>query len=349
LLRYGPKRHRLSRADYNKAKTLKAQQAKDVDRSAALATQIAEQQGQISAMMQEADATAKQLTRQSVDLQGEKIDLLVRESETASLAARGREEIARAKAKTSSAEAMTAAITVGIKAIDDREIDYLPATREKRAGLSFGPTAPTEKTKRERLMATIMPAFDMLVGVASRVFGIRKREAALAEAEAAQVKQEPAQKDEASELRRRANVIATAIERTGKAAPGPLQNVAEGQSAAMEEASFPGAWAIAPGARPDDLSKRLNATTNLDLRAAYQATRDAVLITDEHAPLRARFDLGLRVLAANADDRGFDLETGRQDLAKAKRPEVAALHVDQFSEPIKVRVQERERQRLRGS
>ena len=163
------------------------------------------------------------------------------------------------------------------------------------------------------------------------------------------MQRERAQNEAAAELRRRANVIVTAIKRSGKTAPGPLQHVADGQSAAMEEASFPGAWAIAPGARPDDLEKRLNATTNLDLRAAYQATRGAVLITDEHAPLRVRFDLGLRVLAANAADRGFDFETGRQDLAKAKRPEVAALHVDQFAEPIKVRVQERERQRLRGS
>ncbi|KKL56913.1 hypothetical protein LCGC14_2240690, partial [marine sediment metagenome] len=84
------------------------------------------------------------------------------------------------------------------------------------------------------------------------------------------------------------------------------------------------------------LRERLSETTNLGLRATYQATRDAVRLVEEDDPLRFRFATGLEVIKLNAAERGFDLETGRQDMTKANDPKIAALHTDQFMEPFKV-------------
>lgn len=349
LLRFGPKRNRLSRADYKKLMSMKAQQAKDVQRSATLAVQIDKQHAEIRTVVRDAGETAKHLTRQSVALAGDKIDLLLRESEAASLAAEARERITHGKALTTAGKALDNAIRRGVQAIDDREIDYRPATPEQPDGLTFGPKAPKEKAKRHKLMEVIKPAADMLIGFARRVFRLRQREDLLATSEKAQIEMQEAQDVKAAELRRHASVVAAAMKKAGHLPPSTLQIIADGGTAQYYESSFPDAWAVAEDAKVKDLMQRVDAVKNLDLRNAFQATRDAVKLIEQNEELEQRFTRGLRVIEASAKARGFDLETGCHEPEKATDPARAMLHLDQLPRPDGATGLVRERQRVRGS
>ncbi|WOI56726.1 hypothetical protein [Palleronia sp. LCG004] len=349
LLRYGPKRHRLSRADYQKAKAAKAQQAEDAKRSKILAIEISGQEKQLAAIVKEAAESARHLAREKASMAGDKVDLLVREHEVASLAVQAREEISRGQSVASTAEARIRALTVGTRAIEERQIDYRPGDRDRREGLTFGPAAPADKKERGKLKDAIRPAFDVLVGFARRVFRLRQREEAHAELEAESERRACKRDHQDAETRRRAGVVAAALRAKQKPVPEPLEAVTAGTPPTMTEASFPDAWSISSGAKPDEIRERLNKTTNLQLRTAWMATRDAVQLADGNGSLRDRFALGLRVIEANAEDRGFNLESGRQTLDTAKRPEVAALHRDEFTGPVKVANAAKERQRVRGS
>lgn len=68
----------------------------------------------------------------------------------------------------------------------------------------------------------------------------------------------------------------------------------------------------------------------------------------DDAALKAKFELGIKVIEAGADQRGFDLETGRQDVSTALSPDLAALHTDQIEEGPTVIRRDRQRQRVRG-
>ncbi|MEE4209638.1 MAG: hypothetical protein V2I43_10260 [Parvularcula sp.] len=349
LLRYGPKRHRLSRAEYQKAKAFKASQAEDARRSKALEAEISDQRGKLSAILREADETSREISRRTTEIQKERIDLLVREHEVSGIAAKAKQEIERAESVASSATEWRKALRVGMKSIEKREIDYQPPKQDRDEGLQFGPAAPKDEARRDKLRSRIMPAFDVLVGFARRIFQVRRREEALAKAEARQKAVAMAQELKAAELRRQANVVAAAMLQADRVPPEPLAGVAFETPGIMTEECFPGAWAIASDTAPDTLRKRLNATTNLELRTAYQATRDAVRLCEDDDGLRARYATGKRVIEMNAADRGFDLETGRQDLKKAKCPEIAQLHRDEFVKPMKVVEKSLHRVRTRGS
>ncbi|MGK7653818.1 hypothetical protein ACSQ76_15795 [Roseovarius sp. B08] len=331
LLRRGPRATRLSTAEYNKLKAAKEQQAKDAARSAKLAAQIGRQEDQIRKMLREAGAEAQDLTRQSVELQADKVGVLVQASEAATTKARGEEEIERGARQAADAEALKKAMLRGWDAVENREVDYQEKTEEKREGLKFGPNAPVEKNDRASLIDAILPAYDFVLDIAKRAFGRREDEAA----------RETARRKEEAELRRRAAVVAEGLERSQQAVPEALREVANAEAATYSEASFPGAWAISPGADPKKVGERLNATTNLDLRAAYMATRDAVRLLEGDAPLRAKFEIGMQVLEGGAAHRGFDLNTGRQDIGKALSPDLAARHRDQIEEGPKVKRKDR--------
>ncbi len=75
LLRFGPKRQRLTRADYKKLTKAKAQQAKDRDASAALTGRIAAQEAKLSGILSEAADTRSALAIETSALGGEKLDL----------------------------------------------------------------------------------------------------------------------------------------------------------------------------------------------------------------------------------------------------------------------------------
>ena len=301
LLRFGPKRYRMTRAEYQKALAVKDRQARDEKRRA--------------------ESTAA-FHEQVTAIEGEKIDLLVRETEAARMSAQGRLEITRAEELASSAAERAAALECGIEAIEARQIDYRPGTQKRREGLEFGPQAPEAEEERRSLKDRIMPAFDALVGFARRVFGVRQRE--------------EAQEAKAAELRRRAAIVEASMSKSQQVVPEGLTALAAGETLPLDEESFPGAWAIPREADTLALRKRLDATPNLELRAAHQATRDAVLLTEDGDELRDRFVNGVKIIETNAAERGFDLDTGRQDMKKATNPKVAALHTDQFPEPIKV-------------
>lgn len=335
LLRVGPHASRLSTAEYNRVKAAKAQQAKDAARSASLAAQIGRQEEQIRKMLRAAGEAARDLTRQSVKLQAEKVGVLVQATEAARTKARGEEEIERGARQAADAEALKKAILRGWDAVENREVDYQEKTEEKREGLKFGPNAPAKNNDRASLIDAIRPAYDFVVDIARRAFGRRKEEAS----------REAARRKEEAELRRRAAVIAEELERTRQAVPVALREVANAEATAYSEDSFPGAWAISPGADPQKVGERLNATTNLDLRAAYMATRDAVRLVEDDAVLRTRFEIGMKVLEAGAAQRGFNLVSGRQDITKALSPDLAALHRDQFREGPKVIRRDRTRVR----
>lgn len=348
LMRFGPRIGRMTTAEYKKLKQVREAQAKDARRSALLAAQMEEQKGEIREVMQIAKDTEMALRQQSGSLQAEKIDLLVRENEAATLAAHGREEIERGRSMASTAKAVEAAMTRGMQAVEDREIDYRPALNRKPEKLVFGPKAPEEKSARVKLSEAIKPAYDMLLGFARRVFGIREREMALAAADAEGAARQDALDVEEAELRRRASIVDAAVRRAGQASPASLQDVIAGKGVILSEESFPGAWTITPDEKLDDLKKRLNATTNLSLRAAYQATQDAMLLTETDPALRSRFTLAVQVIETNAEQRGFDLVTGRQDLDKATMSDIAALHRDELLEVTPVKQQIPVRQKIRG-
>ena len=331
LLRMGPGAERLTTAEYNVRMAAQEQAAKDQMRSEALAAQITRQEDQIRKMLREAGAAAQDLTRQSVELQIDKVGVLVQANEAATTKAQGEEAIERGARQAADAEALQKAMLRGWDAVENREVDYQEKTEEKREGLKFGPNAPVEKNDRASLIDAIRPAYDFVVDIAKRAFGRRKEEAS----------REAARRKEEAELRRRAAVVAEELERSRQAVPEALREVANAEAAAYSEASFPGAWAISPGADPKKIGERLNATTNLDLRAAYMATRDAVRLLEGDAPLRAKFEIGMQVLEGGAAHRGFDLNTGRQDIGKALSPDLAAQHRDQIEEGPKVKRKDR--------
>lgn len=99
---------------------------------------------------------------------------------------------------------------------------------------------------------------------------------------------------------------------------------------------FPDAWAIEKNADQKALSERFNEAANLDLYSAYRANRDAVLLCEDDPALLGDYSRGLHSIEAIAGLRGFDLETGKHDAAKAKDPALATQHVDQLPDSTKV-------------
>lgn len=301
LLRFGPKRARLTRAEYRKALVVKDRQAKDEKRRR---------------------ESSETFGGQLLEIGSAKIDLLARENDVARLTAQGHADLRRAERLEATATEKTDAFECGIQAIEERQIDYRPATEDDLEGLGFGPKAPEAENDRRSLMDRITPAFDLLIGFARRVFRVRERE--------------NAQKTEAAELRRRAMVVENLMSKARQTVPEGIAAIVAGAALPLDEDSFPGAWAISTDVNIPALRKRLAATTNLDLRSAYQATRDAMLLSDEDEVLQRKYANGVKVIEVNAAERGFDLETGRQNMKTAANPKVAALHTDQFMEPIKV-------------
>lgn len=327
LLRRGPGAERLTTAEYNARKAAQEQTARDHERSDALAAQITHQEDQIRTMLREAGAASQDLTRQSLELQTDRVAVLVQANEAAATKARGEEEIERGTRQAADAEALKNAMLRGWDAVENREVDYREKTEEKVEGLQFGPNAPTAKRERTSLIDAIRPAYDFVLDIARRAFGQRKEE---------ELRQVARRKEEA-ELRRQAAVVAQELERSRQAVPKVLREVEGTEAVTYAEESFPGAWAISAKADPKKIGERLNATPNLHLRKAYMATRDAVRLVDDDAELRARFEIGMKVLETGAAQRGFDLGTGRQDVSKALSPDLAALHRDQFEDVGKVR------------
>lgn len=78
-----------------------------------------------------------------------------------------------------------------------------------------------------------------------------------------------------------------------------------------------------------ELDKRLRAMTNKDVRVMAVGTRDLVDFL-EPGETRDAANRGWVVLQHEASQRGLDLESGRQNLGKAKDKERAELHRDEY-------------------
>lgn len=349
LLRLGPKAQRLTTAEYRKQKQAKAEQAKEAARSAALTEEIARQATQLADAVRRKTEADEESARHRRELQEQEAKLAAREERAAQSKKLGRDWIARGRDIKATAEAYEHAVKRGTEAIRDREIDYRPPTAEKKAGLVFGPAASEDKSLRKSLQDAIRPAYDFLVGVAEWAFGVRIREEEVKRREAEQKRQEEAREVEVAELRRQASVVSDSLRKVGQSAAPALEAIATGRQASYCEASFPGAWFVDRSEKIEMLNERLNATGNLDLRAAYLATSDAVLIIEDDDALREKARLGMRVIEAGASLRGFDLETGRHDPDKAKDPKLATLHTDQHKEWDVIMRRNPQRVRVRGN
>ena len=337
LMRYGPRRARLSTSEYRRHAAAKAALGRDEARAEA------------------AHEKHARLAAETTAMEDDKARLAERERAVGAREKTAGEEITRGKAMTSSAEAMMEAIKTGCEAIETRAIDYREANDDKPEGLKYGPNKPSKKADRTALADRIRPAFDFLVEVARRAWELRaKKEAVDAQEdaqdarEAQQRKRHEEQEAGAAELRRRAAVLEAEQDAAGRVAPRTVVDLAQGRPLALDVASFPGAWAIAPGADQRAIREELDGLTNVALRDRWMATRDAVRLTEDDAALRTRFGLGVRVLEHGAGQRGFDLETGRHHPGRATDPDRARLHTDSDHRPIRVVRTVRDHQPTRG-
>ena len=245
------------------------------------------------------------------------------------------ERISEAGIAKASAEAFFSALTVGVNAIETRQIDYQEKTDTKKEGLKYGPKAPKKKSDRKKLEDIIRPAYKKLINFARSLFQNRQREKRMELA--------------AAENARQAAVLAKVREDKGQERIVWLDEIAMGTAhGKYEEASFPGAWAIRQGQDVVAIQARTDALTNVALRSCYRATSDAVRLCDRQPTLRANFDRAAQVLEYGAMQRGLDLGTGKHDPDGASDPARARLHVDVDPAPIHIRVLNRQRYRVRG-
>ncbi|WP_281968659.1 hypothetical protein [Roseovarius nanhaiticus] len=245
------------------------------------------------------------------------------------------ERISEVGTKVASAEAFITALTVGVDAIETRQIDYQKKTDKKNEGLKFGPEAPKKKSDRKKLGDIIRPAYEKLLKFARGVFQSRQREENLEMA--------------AAENARQAAILAQVREDAGQERLVILDQIASGTSnREYKEASFPGAWAISRGEDLMSVQTRTDALTNVALRKCYKATSDAVRLCDDGSLLQKNFHRGAKVLAFGAAQRGLNLESGKHDPDQATDPGRARLHVDVDPQPMRIRVLNRQRERGRG-
>ena len=345
LLRFGPRRARLSTTEWNKLKAVKAQEAKDRERAEEAKASRATHEGALAKIVRQAGSALQESATASAGVAKRKVDLLVREADIDGKAARAKQEIARGRQIAHDAEAKMKAIEVGMEAIETRQIDYRQPKQQKPEGLVYGPAVPKDPAKRTTLAETVRPAYDFLVGFAKKMFGLRQKEADLAQKEAEQA---DTRRIEEAELRRRASVMADAEKKLGRNVPKSVAAIIDGHQPKFSFDAFPGAWPIALNADPEKLFEQFEATSNVAMRNAYLATNDAVLICQENPGLAGDFIRGQRAIKAVAAMRGFNLETGKQDPAKATDRAMAARHKDQLPDPIKVFRKDRQRQRQRG-
>lgn len=249
------------------------------------------------------------------------------------------------------AKAKSQAIVEGIAAVDDRVLDYREATPEKPAGLKYGPNAPTAKQDRKRLGERLRPAYDVLVSYARRVFNLRQSEEEFANIAASLAAEkrtfEEHRMREKAKQAARANVLSKAWQELRKRAPAPILMLIDPGSEGIDESAFPDAWAVPENADPEWIKARLDGTANLQLSALARANGDAELLSEDVPTLQAQFKRGLGLVVAEAEARGFDLETRRHHPEKATNPERAHLHTDSAPDPIRVVQKNNERVRTR--
>lgn len=323
----------------------KAEEAKDRVRADASKARRATYEGALADIVRQAGSALQESAKASNEIAKQKVDLLVRENDAEGKAVLAEQEITHGREMLHSAEAKMKAIEVGMEAIEMRQMDYRQVKEERPEGLKFGPAAPRDEVKRMMLADAVRPAYDFLVGIAKKAFGLRQKEVDLAQKEAEQA---DARRHEEAEMRRRAAVIERAENAAGRTVPDDVSAVAQARTLEVSHDAFPGAWYVKCDMDVAKLSEKFEKTTNVDMMKAHRATSDAVLICKERPEIANDFVRGQKAIEAVAVLRGFDLETGKHDPAMAKDKPLASRHNDQLPDPIKVVRTARQRQRQRG-
>ena len=236
LLRFGPGRARLSTAEYHKQKAAKAQEAKDRDRAEAAKARRETYEAALAGAIRQAGQAVQESAKASTEAAKKKVDLLVWESDVAAREAEAREEVRRGREIAHSAEAQMRAIKVGMDAIETRQLDYRPAKPKKPEGLNYGPAAPKDPAKRTTLTEAIRPAYDFLVKIAKKAFGIREKDEELRQKTLAHEAEIEAQE---AEMRRRATVVASAERKAGRSVDAEVNAVSTDHIHAKTHACFP--------------------------------------------------------------------------------------------------------------
>ncbi|MGJ8590234.1 MAG: hypothetical protein ACSHXW_19175 [Yoonia sp.] len=111
--------------------------------------------------------------------------------------------------------------------------------------------------------------------------------------------------------------------------------------------AFPDAWSVAKKTDLLALQRKIDAMPNATLAGCFSATQDAYLLTEDDAGLQSTFATGIRVLVHEAGQRGLDIETGMHNPSGALSQKRAKLHTDCPPAPIRVKRVIRQRQLVR--
>ncbi len=316
LMRIGPGRDRWSRKEYGRAKAL----ARDV---AAREDQLADFNAW-EAAQQERQA---RLERREKALERRDADILHREAEAT-------KKTQKAEAAEADAIALRRALDRGSRAVANRELDYRAPTEDRGEGLEFGPGAPKSKNRRKTLMDVVRPAYDFVLDLARKAFNIRKWETRLAK--------------EKAQNRKAAKVIAEERERAGRLVSAPLAKIIEGAALPLDRDAFPDALFVDHGCDTGELQKQLDEMSNISLRRRWVASWQSMRICDERPDLAQDLERGVAALEFAAQQRGYDLESGKHDPDAAGDPDRARLHIDTEPAPIRIIRMDRQRVRKRG-
>ena len=237
-------------------------------------------------------------------------------------------DLEAARAERAAAAAFQMGVVVGTQALLEEEIAYRPAEDERAEGLRWGRRAPAERERRDWLMRTVRPATELLVKFAKRLWQVTQRETEAAEREA--------------KLRRQAAVLSAAERRSGREGSAAVDLIAAGQGSSLfEHEAYPGAWHIQPEQRRELVDAWIDQADNRALGQAWNATLDALRLTDKGSVLHRTFAHSAEEIERHAAARGYDLEAGTHDPGRARDPQRAMLHRDE--DALSIRVTRRDR------
>ncbi len=151
----------------------------------------------------------------------------------------------------------------------------------------------------------------------------------------------------------RSRVVAKTVKSMKGLVPKSLRFVVDalegGQDPVREKTAdaFPDAWSVPKNPDLRGLQCKLDGMTNANLAGCFSATQDAYLLTEDEGNLQSTFATGIKILVHEAKQRGVNFETGKQDATKALCQDRARLHTDGPPAPIRVKRRIRERELVR--
>jgi hypothetical protein len=157
----------------------------------------------------------------------------------------------------------------------------------------------------------------------------------------------------AANLNWKTRIVAKVVASMKSWVPKPVSFVVDalerGEDPVREKTAdaFPDAWSIPEKPDLKALQLTIDRMPNAKLAGCFSATQDAYLLSEENPGLQSTFATAIKILAHEAGQRGIDFETGIHDPAKALSKGRACLHTDGPPIPIRVTRRLRERQLIR--